>query len=437
VELMGGHIDVKSEYGHGSTFQFTLPMMLGEPRSANESQDSPAVRDLSALIVDDNATNRRILEETLRNWGMRPTAVESGEAALQILQQARALGEPFGLVMLDVHMPGMDGFELAEHIQQQPQLAGATLMMLTSGGRPGDSQRCRDLGVRSYLTKPVRQAELRRSVLQALGRHEAAPALPAAPAISSTQGLRVLVAEDNVINQKLAQRLLEKHGHKVLIARHGREVLEIWHREPVDLILMDVQMPEMDGLEATARIRSREIRTGQHVPIIAMTAYAMKGDREICLEAGMDGYVSKPIHSEELLAAIARLGDARGERLDLEPSGDGATLVDWSAALAFVGGDKGLLRELARLFLSEGPLHLAHLQAALDQNDPDALRLAAHPLKNCLNLLGAGTAADLALELEKLGRTQDLAGGEALCQSLSTTMADLLPQVRAFSESPV
>jgi len=256
------------------------------------------------LVVDDNATNRFILAETLTSWHMRPTTVANAAAALEVLESAHKAGEPFALVLLDAHMPEMDGFMLAERIREHPDLTGATVMMLSSACQTVDKSRCEELGLAAYLTKPVKQTDLYRAILAALGTPEARP--KAAPALlpRAVRSLRVLLAEDNPVNQKLAVRLLEKQGHTIAVAADGKAAVEMVEHQPFDVVLMDVQMPEMDGFEATAAIREHEKASGHHIPIIAMTAHALKGDRERCLAAGMDGYISKPFKVEELLANL-------------------------------------------------------------------------------------------------------------------------------------
>jgi two-component system sensor histidine kinase/response regulator len=262
-------------------------------------------------VADDNRTNRRILEGMLKRWEMKSTSVAAGEDAITALFTALEAGEPYGLVLTDMHMPKMDGFELIERIRQSPKLSAAIIMMLTSAGHRGDALRCQELGVAAYLLKPIRQSELREAIARVLGAREQKGAIPLitryslGDAIEPTAILHVLVAEDNAVNQRLATRLLEKRGHRVTVTADGREAVEALANQNFDLVLMDIQMPKMDGFEATAVVREKEMHDGGHIPIIALTANAMKGDRERCLAAGMDGYLSKPIVSQELDELLA------------------------------------------------------------------------------------------------------------------------------------
>ncbi len=264
------------------------------------------LRGVKVLVVDDNPTNRRILEGMLKRWEMKSKCVESGEDALAELSAGRESAAPYGLILTDMHMPGMDGFALIEQIRQRPELATATIMMLTSAGHRGEGNRCKELGVSAYLLKPIRQSELREAIARVLGAHEQAGAIPLVTRYSLQDArdradvLRILLAEDNLVNQRLAIRLLEKRGHRVSVAANGREALAALEKASYDLVLMDVQMPEMDGMEATARIREKEKLTGGHQPVVALTAHAMKGDQELCLAAGMDGYLTKPLRQQEL-----------------------------------------------------------------------------------------------------------------------------------------
>ena len=259
---------------------------------------------LAALVVDDNATNRRILFDILSNWRMRPTLADGGEAALHELRRAVRLGDPFPLALVDAQMPGMDGFTLVESIRADPELSAATIMMLSSNDLAGDAARCRALGVAAYLCKPIRPSELRSAILDVLGLSATTVIQISAADPRSNRpmrSLRILLAEDNVVNQRLVTRVLERRGHSVAIAGDGRQALEAIGAERFDLVLMDVQMPEMDGFEATAVIRERESANGDHVPIVALTAHAMKGDELRCRQAGMDAYLTKPLDTARLV----------------------------------------------------------------------------------------------------------------------------------------
>jgi len=308
VQMMGGRVWLESEPGKGSIFHFTA--RFGKVRRVPQqpTPDEKALQGLNALVVDDNAINRRLLEGMLRACGLKVTAATSGEGALAALEHAVAAGEPFTVVVVDAEMPGMDGFEAAERILNNPSLGKPMIMMLSSMGQPGDAARCRELGVTAYLTKPLRQFELKEALLSAVSsnsRQGAPVTLVTRHALrESRQNLKVLLAEDNAVNRALAARLLEKRGHTVVPVGNGREALEAVEKQSYDLILMDVQMPEMDGFEATAAIRALESGTGRRIPIVAMTAHALKGDRERCLAAGMDDYISKPIRAQELLDVI-------------------------------------------------------------------------------------------------------------------------------------
>ena len=270
------------------------------------------LRGVRVLVVDDNGTNLRILEGMLKRWEMIPVCVEGGEQALVELATARNERRAFGLIVTDMHMPKMDGFELVEHIRERPELSTATIMMLTSAGHRGDAVRCQKLGVSAYLLKPIRQSELREAVAKILGAHEPGGTIPLLTRYSlgdardRSEILRILVAEDNLVNQRLIVRLLEKRGHLVAVAANGQKVLAALEKDSFDLILMDVQMPEVDGFEATAAIRKKEKSTGLHQSIVALTAHAMKGDHEKCLARGMDGYLCKPIRPQELDEVLAR-----------------------------------------------------------------------------------------------------------------------------------
>jgi signal transduction histidine kinase/DNA-binding response OmpR family regulator len=325
VEMMGGRIWVESEVGRGAIFHFSLVLgVQDKPASRSVTLLPDQLRDVHALIVDDNFTNRRVLHGMLTRWGMRPTAVESGRSALQALDIARSTGHPFPLVLLDSQMPEMDGFAVAEEIQKSADLSAVTIMMLTSAGNIGDASRCRELGIRAYLVKPFRQAELLDAICQILSPKASAESQKQLVTRHTLSEKRhrshVLLAEDNVVNQKLALRLLEKRGYTVTVAPDGRAAVEALEKERFDLVLMDVQMPEMGGFEATGAIRAREKDEGGHIPIIALTAHAMKSDQERCLASGMDGYISKPIRSSELFSLIEKVLQAKRQQDGHDPS---------------------------------------------------------------------------------------------------------------------
>ena len=311
VNMMAGRMWVESELGKGSCFHFTVQVGTARGGVLIESPERVQLAGLPVLLVDDNLTNRRILAEMLRCWGMRPELAASGGEALTMLQEADRSGAGFALLLVDAQMPDMDGFTLVERVRQQADLRKTTIMMLTSAGQRGDAARCRELGIAAYLVKPIAQSQLLDAILNVLGKraqqtHEA-PLVTRHSLREGHQSLRILLAEDNVVNQVLACRLLEKHGHRVVVASNGRKALEALEKQKFDLVVMDVSMPEMDGFEAVAAIRAREGATGSHLAIIAMTAHAMKGDRERCLAAGMDAYISKPIQPDELFQTIKTL----------------------------------------------------------------------------------------------------------------------------------
>jgi signal transduction histidine kinase/CheY-like chemotaxis protein/HPt (histidine-containing phosphotransfer) domain-containing protein len=419
VAMMGGRIWLESEVGKGSKFHFTAH--FGIPK---DTVRRPAIRnllnlnDLPVLVVDDNATNRWIMRDILAHWHMKPVTNDSGADALLTLDQARSSGNPFPLIIVDRNMPGMDGFAVVENIRRQPQFAGATIMMLSSAGKQEDIRRCKELGVAAYLTKPVQQSALLDAIVTAMeGTSRAIPVyslpetLPTGQPVSTR--LRILLADDNTVNQKLARRILEKQNHVVETALTGKAVLSALETQTFDVILMDVQMPEMDGFEATAAIREKEKQTGRRVPIIALTAHAMKGDKERCLTAGMDGYLAKPIQSQELIAAIEQLLPAAQA---MKPARTEA--VDEKRLRERVDGDEQLLQELIDLFQKDCSNWLEKIRDAIAAENPRALEMAAHALKGAVGTFAAESALEAAVRLETIGRDNNLQEAEPAYRSL-------------------
>ncbi len=415
VELMNGRIWVESKLGEGSRFQIKLSLGIDPSDSVLESSVSRIdVQGVRVLIVDDNATNRRILKDMLAKWGMNPTTTSGGVAAMTALTDAAEEGDAFQLIISDVNMPGMDGLALAKSITEKALLNPANVIMLTSGARPDDSKNLRSLGISLHLLKPAKQSELYDAVVSSLSTAGINNSQPVAAVGTSPfqRQLNVLLAEDNLVNQKLAIGILDKLGHKVTVANTGIETLALLDRDNFDVVLMDVQMPEMDGLEATRELRRRESGSGKHVKVVAMTAHAMKGDRESCLDSGMDDYLCKPIRLKDLADKLSDLfqGSPADETTPAEPGTASQEPVSWSEALANVGDDRNLLRELVQVFLKETPPLLQSAIKALDSGDMKGLCQAIHPLRGSMLFLNPKLAIASAEEVEQSASNGDMAG---------------------------
>jgi signal transduction histidine kinase/CheY-like chemotaxis protein/HPt (histidine-containing phosphotransfer) domain-containing protein len=437
VGLMRGRLWVDSTEGRGSTFHFTAVFAAqGRPPVAAALGSHATLSGKRALVVDDNAVNRSLLKHLVEKWHMTLSEADSGRAALELQAGARQTGEGFDLMLIDINMPGMDGWELAAAVRADPAFDTCAIIMMPSSGRKGDAERCRSLRIGGYLMKPVLQEELEETIATALGGARA-PSERARPAgapflAAASPRLTVLLAEDVEVNQKLAVRILEKSGHRVLLARDGREAFECWEREPVDIVLMDVQMPVLDGYQTTALIRAREAGTGRHTPILAMTAYAMKGDEEKCLASGMDAYIAKPIKAQEVLQAIGRLVSDHASRQAAarqgEPASPGpgsAGLLDGDELLESCAGDLVFAEDLLRTFMQHLPAQCNAVAAAVAAAELSQVALSAHTLRGSLLAIRAGRLAAQATTLENLARRGDAPAGEVAWQQLQEPLAHL------------
>jgi signal transduction histidine kinase/DNA-binding response OmpR family regulator/HPt (histidine-containing phosphotransfer) domain-containing protein len=440
TELMGGRIWVESVEGKGSTFHFTARFGLAHPVGELCAVTPASLRDLPVLVADDNASSRAILEEMVENWRMKPFPVSDGHAAIEALKKACREKKPFGLVLLDGHMPRPSGFEVAEQIKKDHSLKHTPVILLTAAMHHESARRMRALGRTATVAKPVKQSELWDAIATVL--HTASPAakhdlVPAAKKYKAAgHPLNILLAEDNAVNQQLAVQLLEKHGHSVTVAENGQEALDALQNADFDLVLMDVQMPVMGGLEAATEIRRRERATGEHIPVVAMTAHAMDGDREKCLEAGMDGYVSKPIDPRTFLKTVEDLGHAPSLDGDAHLVGafDGRKPLDADALLERFAGNRKLLRAILKTFREDCPTMMAKIRDALKKQDCAAVADAAHALKGSVGNFGETAAFESAREIEKKGRQGKLDGTWDTYAALEDDIALLLPALQSIGE---
>ncbi len=437
VKMMKGSISVESEPRKGSVFHFTARLKVPEASFIPPAAAEPAaLRGLRALVVDDNQTNRLILTELLSQWGMAPEQAASGSEALKLLAGESQGSAPFRLALIDADMPEMDGFALAELVKNTPEGSALNMFMLSSTMQSGDIARSHEAGLAGFLTKPVQPSELLDAILGVMSStgNMAADAedIQSVPQISNTgTGMRILLAEDNAVNRQLARLLLEKRGYTVIIAKNGIEALAAVEREEIDMVLMDVQMPEMDGLEAIRAIRSNEKISKRHLPIISLTAHVMKGDREKCIEAGADDYIPKPIQPANLFAAMERMHPS--ER-DPEPDVAAPAVSDSfnAALLERVQGDRELLAEIVQLFESGLPAILQGLRESIARKEAAEIARTAHMLKGSVGNFGRGSAFRALEEMESFAKENDMAQTAKAFVLVERELKELLAALQPF-----
>jgi CheY-like chemotaxis protein/HPt (histidine-containing phosphotransfer) domain-containing protein len=446
IRLMDGRIWIEEDGDGGRTAHCTVRCGRRNTPVARPVPSEPTrVHGLPVLVVDPNATNRFILHEMLTRWLMKPDEADSGPSALAAMERARQAGTPFALVLLDTHLPGEDlsagqeaghggGFALAERIRQDPGLAGARMIMLTSAGQRGDAARCLALGVGAYLTRPVTQQDLFDTIVTVLSApplNEPRPLLVTRHSLRENRRfLRLLLIEESSVNQTLAAHILERQGHLVAIARNGAEALAALEQQPFDLVLVDPQIPERDGLDLVSAIRAKEAASATRLKIVATTSHPTEADRERCLKRGLDAYLAKPFHARALVEAVGRLFPQQAEARSAAPAAPRIRgPLDRDEVVARVDGDTRLLGEIVNRFLSECPARLSEIRDAVARGDRKTLERAAHTLYDSLSNFSARDACDRALRLERLAHVGDLADAEGACAALEEGIRHLTPSL--------
>ncbi|MCY3024247.1 MAG: response regulator, partial [Planctomycetota bacterium] len=452
VGMMGGSIWAESEPGKGSTFHFTATFRCAAQGAPAAPVMLPELAGLRALVVDDNALNRMILRKYLESWKMQVVETEHGAQCLEAIHRARNAGEHYDLLLLDCLMPGMNGFEVAAQLKREGGYEKCTIIMLSSLDEKGDRERCRQLGIAQFLVKPVSPSALFNGIIGILGkaapsdrtrvslgkeRKEAKAEVPVLP-----PNMKILVAEDNPVNVKLVVRLLERAGVRADIADNGVKALQALKQKDYDLALMDVQMPEMDGVQVTQAVRELEKRTSRHVPIVALTAHSMKGDREKLLASGMDDYLSKPLNAGQFYEMVAKyVPRAAGGALSAAGEGPkspvhapAGQMLDPADLRNRLGDDEELIREVLRMFLDEGEKTLAKAAESWKKGDAPGLKAVAHYFKGMSANVSAMALRDACRELEQKAAAGDLGGADELLERVKGLLGPTMDAIRRYLE---
>jgi len=439
VELMGGSLTIESEQGKGSTFSFTVRFDLGSAKELIVTDTVISLEGLPVLVIDDNDTNRLILHDCCLSWGMRVVEAASGKEGLVKIREARTGQDDFRLVLLDRHMPEQDGFYVAEKIKEEFELEKMTIMMLTSGGQRGDAARCRDIGIAGYLVKPIKQSELYNAVVSVLSgtAMENRKSLVTRHTIrEDLSRLHILLVEDHPFNRKIALAILQKRGLAAKICKNGKEAVETLQKGDFDLVLMDIQMPIMDGYQATGAIREREKTTGEHIPIIAMTAHALTGDREKCIQAGMDDYITKPIKPDILIKKIGKWAKAKISSPEKLTPPAGRDDSDLKPLFEKYETDMDFLRELAEMYIDITPEELDSIEKALNERNFEKIEKVAHSAKGAAMNFGLEKLGDLFFALEKAGKKNDFDAATDSLNKARTLYNPIESSLKRFLSEP-